>query len=75
MRLSAHENVGILAKFEAAFESYRDEGEFEHYRASEIEQSRFDQAVRQEPMEFSAAGSGADATPLSFFDIRPHDYL
>jgi superfamily II DNA or RNA helicase len=70
VRLSAHDNEGILAKFQAAFESYWEEGEFEPYRASELEQRRFDRAVREE----SAADSAADATPLSFFDIRPYAY-
>ena len=36
VRLSAHDNVGILSKFQAAFESYWEEGEFEPYRGSEI---------------------------------------
>ncbi len=70
VRLSAHDNEGILAKFQAAFESYWEEGEFEPYRASELEQRRFDRAVREE----SAGDSAADATPLSFFDIRPYAY-
>ena len=70
VRLSAADNEGILAKFQAAFESYWEEGEFEPYRASELEQRRFDRAVREE----SAADSAADATPLSFFDIRPYAY-
>jgi superfamily II DNA or RNA helicase len=70
VRLSAHDNEGILAKFQAAFESYWEEGEFEPYRASELEQRRFDRAVREE----SAGESAADATPLSFFDIRPYAY-
>jgi superfamily II DNA or RNA helicase len=70
VRLSAHDNEGILDKFQATFESYWEEGEFEPYRASEIEQARFDRAVREE----SAADSGSDATPLSFFDIRPYAY-
>ncbi len=70
VRLSAHDNEGILSKFQAAFESYWEEGEFEPYRASELEQHRFDRAVREE----SAGGSPADATPLSFFDIRPYAY-
>ena len=70
VRLSAHDNEGILAKFQAAFESYWEEGEFEPYRASELEQHRFDRAVREE----SAGDSPADATPLSFFDIRPYAY-
>jgi superfamily II DNA or RNA helicase len=70
VRLSAHDNEGILSKFQAAFESYWEEGEFEPYRASEIEQARFDRAVREE----SAGDSAADATPLSFFDIRPYAY-
>jgi superfamily II DNA or RNA helicase len=70
VRLSAHDNEGILTKFQAAFESYWEEGEFEPYRASEIEQRRFDRAVREE----SAGDSAADATPLNFFDIRPYAY-
>jgi superfamily II DNA or RNA helicase len=70
VRLSAADNEGILAKFQAAFESYWEEGEFEPYRASELEQRRFDRAVREE----SAGDSAADATPLSFFDIRPYAY-
>ncbi len=70
VRLSAHDNEGILSKFQAAFESYWEEGEFEPYRASELEQARFDRAVREE----SAGDSAADATPLSFFDIRPYAY-
>ncbi len=70
MRLSAHDNEGILAKFQAAFESYWEEGEFEPYRASELEQRRFDRAVREE----SAGDAALDATPLSFFDIRPYPY-
>jgi superfamily II DNA or RNA helicase len=70
VRLSAHDNGGILAKFQAAIESYWEEGEFEPYRASELEQRRFDRAVREE----SAGDSAADATPLSFFDIRPYAY-
>lgn len=70
VRLSAHDNEGILAKFQAAFESYWEEGEFEPYRASEIEQARFDRAAREE----SSGDSGSDATPLSFFDIRPYAY-
>ena len=70
VRLSAHDNEGIVAKFQAAFESYWEEGEFEPYRSSELEQRRFDRAVREE----SAGGSAADATPLSFFDIRPYAY-
>ncbi len=70
VRLSAHDNEGILAKFQAAFDSYWEEGEFEPYRASELEQSRFDRAVREE----SAGDSAAEATPLSFFDIRPYAY-
>ncbi len=70
VRLSSHDNEGILAKFQAAFESYWEEGEFEPYRASELEQRRFDRAVREE----SAGESSAEATPLSFFDIRPYAY-
>jgi HKD family nuclease len=70
VRLSAADNEGILAKFQAAFESYWEEGEFEPYRASELEQRRFDRAVREE----SAGDAAADATPLSFFDIRPYAY-
>lgn len=70
VRLSAHDNEGILAKFQAAFESYWEEGEFEPYRASKLEQRRFDRAVREE----SAGGSVEGATPLSFFDIRPYAY-
>ena len=70
VRLSAHDNEGILSKFQAAFESYWEEGEFEPYRASELEQRRFDRAVREE----SAGESAADASPLSFFDIRPYAY-
>ncbi len=70
VRLSAHDNEGILAKFQAAFESYWEEGEFEPYRASELEQRRFDRALREE----SAGESAANATPLSFFDIRPYAY-
>jgi len=70
VRLSAHDNEGILAKFQAAFESYWEEGEFEPYRASELEQRRFDRAAREE----SAGESTAEATPLSFFDIRPYAY-
>ena len=66
VRLSAHDNEGILAKFQAAFESYWEEGEFEPYRASEIEGRRFDRAVQAE--------SASDATALSFFDIRPYAY-
>jgi hypothetical protein len=37
VRLSAHDNEGILSKFQAAFESYWEEGDFEPYWASEIE--------------------------------------
>jgi superfamily II DNA or RNA helicase len=70
VRLSAHDNEGILAKFQAAFESYWEEGEFEPYRASEIEQRRFDRAAREE----SVGDSATDTTPLSFFDIRPYAY-
>jgi HKD family nuclease len=70
VRLSAHDNEGILAKFQAAFESYWEEGEFEHYRASELEQRRFDRAVREE----SAGDSADETTPFSFFDIRPYAY-
>lgn len=70
VRLSAHDNEGILAKFQAAFESYWEEGEFEPYRASELEQRRFDRAAREE----SAGDAAAEATPLSFFDIRPYAY-
>jgi superfamily II DNA or RNA helicase len=70
VRLSAQDNEGILAKFQATFVSYWEEGEFEPYRASEKEQARFDRAAREE----SAADSGSDATPLSFFDIRPYAY-
>ena len=66
VRLSAQDNEGILAKFQATFESYWEEGEFEPYRASEIEQRRFDRA--------SANETSSDATPLSFFDIRPYAY-
>ncbi|MDM7936773.1 MAG: DUF3427 domain-containing protein [Cyanobium sp. CZS 48M] len=69
VRLSAHDNEGILAKFQAAFESYWEEGEFEPYQGSELEQRRFDRAVREE-----SAADSADATPLSFFDIRPYAY-
>jgi len=68
VRLSAHDNEGILAKFQAAFESYWEEGEFEPYRASELEQRRFDRAVREE----STGDSAAAAAPLSFSDRRPH---
>ncbi|MCP9835450.1 MULTISPECIES: DUF3427 domain-containing protein [unclassified Cyanobium] len=70
VRLSAHDNEGILAKFQAAFESYWEEGEFEPYRASELEQRRFDRAAREE----SAGDSAANVTLLSFFDIRPYAY-
>lgn len=66
VRLSAQDNEGILSKFQATFESYWEEGEFEPYRASEIEQRRFDRA--------SANETSSDATPLSFFDIRPYAY-
>ncbi|MCT0231914.1 DUF3427 domain-containing protein [Synechococcus sp. CS-1327] len=66
VRLSAQDNEGILAKFQATFESYWEEGEFEPYRASEIEQHRFDRAAANE--------TTSDATPLSFFDIRPYAY-
>ncbi|MCP9917549.1 DUF3427 domain-containing protein [Cyanobium sp. ATX 6F1] len=66
VRLSAQDNEGILSKFQATFESYWEEGEFEPYRASEIEQRRFDRAAANE--------TTSDATPLSFFDIRPHAY-
>ncbi|MCP9819405.1 hypothetical protein KBZ18_07855 [Synechococcus sp. Cruz-9H2] len=45
MRLSAHDNDGVLSKFQAAFDSYWEEGEFEPYAASEIEGRRFDRAV------------------------------
>ena len=58
VRLSAHDNEGILAKFQAAFESYWEEGEFEPYRASELEQRRFDRAVREE-----SAGDCGEQTP------------
>lgn len=61
VRLSAQDNEGILSKFQAAFESYWEEGEFEPYRASELEQRRFDRAVREE----STGDSAADATPLA----------
>jgi superfamily II DNA or RNA helicase len=70
VRLAAQDNEGILSKFQATFESYWEEGEFEPYRASEIEQRRFDRAVREE----SAGESVADTTALSFFDIRPYAY-
>ena len=66
VRLSAQDNEGILSKFQATFESYWEEGEFEPYRASEIEQRRFDRASENE--------TSSDATPLSFFDIRPYAY-
>jgi superfamily II DNA or RNA helicase len=66
VRLSAQDNEGILSKFQATFESYWEEGEFEPYRASEIEQRRFDRA--------SANETSSDATPHSFFDIRPYAY-
>lgn len=66
VRLSAADNEGILAKFQAAFESYWEEGEFEPYRASEIEQRRFDRAAANEKT--------GEPAPLSFFDIRPYAY-
>jgi len=70
VRLSIHDNQGILAKSQPDFERYWEKGDFEPYRASELEQRRFDRAVQKE----SARGSAADATPLSFFDIRPYAY-
>lgn len=66
VRLSAHDNEGILAKFQAAFESYWEEGEFEPYLASELEQRRFDRAAANE--------TTGDPAPLGFFDIRPYAY-
>ena len=66
VRLSAHDNEAILAKFQAAFESYWQEGEFEPYRGSEIERCRFDRALRQE--------TSSDPAVLNFFNIRPYAY-
>ncbi len=66
VRLSALDNEGILAKFQAAFESYWEEGEFEPYRTSEIVHRRFDRAAANE--------TTGDPAPLSFFDIRPYAY-
>jgi hypothetical protein len=45
VRLSAHDNEGILAKYQAAIECLWEEGEFETYRAIEIELRRFDRAA------------------------------
>ncbi|WP_338442001.1 DUF3427 domain-containing protein [Synechococcus elongatus IITB4] len=66
VRLSGVDNPSILSKFQAAFESYWEEGEFEPYRASEQEQYRFDRALGREQSDTSAT--------IAFFDIHPYAY-
>lgn len=66
VRLSGIDNPGVLSKFQATFESYWEEGEFEPYRASELEQHRLDRALGREQADESSA--------LTFFDLHPYTY-
>ncbi len=66
VRLAEVDNDSILRKFQAAFDSYWEEGEFELYRASELEQRRMERALRQERSD--------DPAEFICFDIHPYPY-
>lgn len=65
VRLSEVASPDVLEKFDATFESYWSSPEYEDYRATSDQVTRFDRAI-------APAGDGASLDePLAFFDLVP----
>ena len=72
VRLSNVDNAPILAKFEAAFEQYWADSEFEAYAGSEVDQQHFDKAIQLE--RHGPSGEQALSQLALSIDVaaRPH---
>jgi hypothetical protein len=71
VRLAALETPAMLHKFQANFDAYWQEGEFEPYAATPDDQARLDHQLAVARGEDSASGTGA---PLAWFQLRPYAY-
>lgn len=65
VRISRAENPRILTKFQGAFESYWEDGEFELYTPGQ-DRERFLQALRNE--------TATEATPNYTLDVKPYPF-
>jgi HKD family nuclease len=70
VRLAALETPAMLQKFQANFDAYWEEGEFEPYAATPDDQARLDHQLAL------ARGDDSSSTtaPLAWFHLRPYAY-
>ncbi|QEY31436.1 DUF3427 domain-containing protein [Synechococcus sp. RSCCF101] len=71
VRIAALETPAMLAKFQATFDAYWEEGEFEPYDATKDQQARLD---HQLALARGDAASTVDTALPVWFDLRPYAY-